>query len=180
MGKTVLKFGLIAGAIVSVLMLIPIAFMGFEGNMQILEILGYTSMLISLSFVFIGVKSYRDKQRDGTIGFWRALGVGVLITFVASIIYVASWMIYKNVSDVDFISVYKEHMIADIQQSGVSQQQIDFEIASMEQMMELYENPVIQILFTFMEIFPVGLLVALISAAILTRRKRKEAVPKVS
>ncbi len=70
---------------------------------------------------------------------------------------------------------YYEQNIEKIRSSGDSETQIQAKIVDMEKWRELYKNPLIQIGFTFLEIFPVGLLITLISAAILKKKQTKAA-----
>jgi len=170
MQKLILKFGLIAGSIVSAFMLISISFIGDLIDFGTGEILGYISMIAALSAVFIGIKSYRDKELNGTIGFAKAFQVGLLITLVASLIYVISWVIYINTSDSDFINDYKAYMIAELEKSAESQEVMEQKLAEIESATEMYQNPIAQIAITFLEIFPVGLLVSLIAAALLQKK----------
>ena len=89
MRKIVLTFGLIAGGILSLMMLLTIPFMdqiGFERG----EVIGYTTMVLAFLMIFFGVKSYRDNVAGGTVSFGRAFLVGLLITAVASVCYVAT------------------------------------------------------------------------------------------
>ena len=173
MKRIVLICGLIAGAIVSTFMVCSIAICyangSFEGNIWV----GYASMLLAFSLVFVGIKNYRDKQNNGVISFGKAFKVGLLISLVASTVYVAVWLIDYYVFVPDFMDVYTSHMIEKAKESGETAAKIQEDIAKMEQSAKLYETPIGVIAFTYFEILPVGLIVTLISALIL---KRKTAV----
>lgn len=172
MTKNVLTFGIIAGVINSVLMLSATPLYTEEGKMdfQIGEIMGYLSMIIALSMIFFGIRSYRDRQLNGKISFGRAFRVGLLITLVASAIYIAGWMIYSNLGPgQDFMDQYFEYSVEQLRESGRPQEVVQREIDEMREFKEWYRNPLVQIGVTFMEIFPVGLVISLISAGLLRR-----------
>ncbi len=127
-------------------------------------------MIIALSAIFVGVKSYRDKELAGSISFGNAFKVGLLMALVASAFYVAGWMVYVNTAGENFMDMYYEQNIEKVKNSGDSEAEIHAKIADMEKFRELYKNPLVKIGVTFLEIFPVGLLIALISAAVLKKK----------
>jgi hypothetical protein len=167
--KIVLIFGIIAGIIVSAMLFMSMATgsVDFENG----ELLGYATMIIALSTIFFGIKTYRDKHLNGSIKFGKGFLMGLYITLIASIMYTASWMIILNTSGENFMEEYYQYSVEQLKQSGQSQAEIDLQIQQMEEFKELYKNPIVQIGVTFLEIFPVGLLISLISAAILRKRK---------
>jgi len=175
MRRYVLIFGSIAGLVLVVMMFVAAPFLGEDANYDTAEWLGYISMIVALSAIFIGIKSYRDKESNGFISFGNAFKVGLFITLVASVFYVAGWMLYMNTLNTNFMDNYYEQNIEKIRSSGDSETQIQAKIVDMEKWRELYKNPLIQIGFTFLEIFPVGLLITLISAAILKKKQTKAA-----
>jgi hypothetical protein len=92
MKKTVLTYGLIAGLIVSVIMLGSMPFMkNIDGIWGM--VIGYTSQIIAFAFIFVAVKTYREKEGNGTITFGKAFQIGLYISLIASTMYVISWMI---------------------------------------------------------------------------------------
>jgi len=127
-------------------------------------------MIVALSTIFIGIKNYRDKEQNGIISFAKAFQVGLLITLVASVFYVAGWVAYMNTSDSDFTEKYGQYLIDELREAGEPQEVIDSKMAEIESFSELYKNPLVQIGYTFLEIFPVGLLVSLIAAALLKKK----------
>jgi len=170
MKKTVWTFGLISGAILSVIMLVTVPFqdaIGWDKG----EILGYTTMLLAGLLIYFGVRSYRDLV-GGELGFGRALAVGVMIAAVASVCYVATWeVIYYKLSP-DFPQKYQAHMIENARAKGASQAKIDKTVADAQKFAEMYKNPAINAAITFLEPLPVGLVIALISAGLLGRRRK--------
>ena len=169
MKKVILIFGIIAGIIVSAMLFISMAggSMDFENG----ELLGYATMIIALSTIFFGIKTYRDKYLNGSIRFGKAFLMGLYISLVASTMYMASWMIIINTYGADFMDEYYQYSVEKLKNSGEEQQEIDLQIQQMEEYKELYKSPVVQIGVTYLEILPVGLLISLISATILRRRK---------
>jgi hypothetical protein len=174
MKKTVLTFGLLSGAVISAMMLLTLPFqdaIGFDRGV----IVGYTSMVLAFLLIFFGVRSYRDNVANGTIGFGRALAVGVLIAVVSSICYVATWeVIYFKVSP-DFLAKYQTYTLERARAQGQSEEAIARRKAELDSFAEMYNNPVFNAAVTFVEPLPVGLIIALVSAGVLSRRKTSSA-----
>jgi len=170
MKKTVLTFGLISGFIASVLMIATIPFVeqiGFDRTM----IVGYTSIVLSFLLVFFGIRSYRENVGGGYISFGRAFSVGILITLISCVFYVFTWEIaYFNFLP-DFSEKYSNYILESARSSGASAEEIAAQREQFQRMAVLYQNPVFNSLVTFMEPFPIGLLVSLISAAVLRKRR---------
>jgi Protein of unknown function (DUF4199) len=177
MRKVTLTYGLLAGAIVSVLMLLAIVLWGkgainFDNSMFI----GYASMVIALSMIFFGIKSYRDNYQNGAIKFVKGLQVGLLITLLASLMYAASWeTFYQTIPEIKatFMDKYAEHTLNQMKAKGASPAEIDQKAKAMADMAEIYKNPVIRFGFTVLEILPVGIVITLVCAAALRRKDRQ-------
>ncbi len=171
MRKVVLTFGLIAGAMLSAMMLLTLPFMdkiGFDKG----EIIGYTTMVLAFLMVFFGVKSYRDNVAGGSVTFGRAFRVGLMITAVASVCYVATWqLVYYKIAP-DFGEKYTAFAVEKAKKSGATDAQIAATRKEMTEMMEWYKNPLVNIAITFLEPLPVGLVFTLVTAGVLSRRRR--------
>ena len=172
MKKTVLTFGLISGFIMIAMMTISLVLsdrIGFGHNL----VLGYTILVLGSLLIFFGIRSYRENIGGGQISFGRAFAVGILITVVASVCYVVCWeIIYFNFMP-DFADKYAAYIVEQARAGGASQQMIDAKLAEMKGLKALLDNPLYNGLMTFAEPFPIGLLVTLISAAVLRTRKAK-------
>lgn len=171
MRKIVLTFGLIAGAILSAMMLITLPFLdqiGFDKG----AIIGYTTMVLAFLMVFVGVKSYRDNVAGGSVTFGRAFRVGLLITAVASVCYVATWeLIYYQLAP-DFADKYAAYTVDKARQSGATDAQIAERTEQMAKFREMYKNPLVNIALTLLEPLPVAIVVTLVAAGVLSRRRR--------
>ena len=169
MKKTVLTFGLIGGAIMAAMMFATLPFMdkiGFDKG----AIVGYTGMILAFMLVFFGIRSYRENVSDGHITFGRAFAVGILITLVACACYVVAWEILYFKFMPDFVEKYSSYVIEKARASGATQQAIDAQLQQMKSFKQMYDNPFINAAITFTEPFPIGLIVTLISAAILRKK----------
>ena len=179
MKKNILIYGLIAGALVSTFMIYTVNNMSHcEGSVDYNTsmLVGYASMLIAFSLVFVGIRNYRDKYNGGVISFGKAFKMGTLMVLVASTVYVIAWLIDYSFFIPDFLEKYSAHMLEELKSSGASASEIEAQKTEMAWFAEQYKNPFFNALMTYMEILPVGLLVTLISSLIL---KRKAAVSPV-
>lgn len=167
MKKVVIKYGLIAGIIVALLMSISI---GNINDFNIGLIVGYSSMLIAFSFVFIGIKNYRDQFNGGVISFGNAFKIGILIVLIASTLYVIAWLINFTFFNPDYLDKYTINAIQELKASGKSAKEIAIETKEMEDFAKQFQNPLINAMYTYSEILPVGLIVTLLSALILKRK----------
>ena len=178
MKRTVLIYGAIAGAVVSAFMSIMMIITANEETVHTgasSMVIGYLGMLIAFTFIFVAIKSYRDKQNGGIISFGKAFSMGLLIALLASTLYVITWaVVYKN-----FLPNYMDrYCAAMIEQAKVSLAGADLEakIAEINKAKEMYATPWGFTLFTYAEILPVGILVSLIAAFVLKRKGLKVAV----
>ena len=167
--KYVLIYGGIAGAIVVSIISATIA-MDLPSHATSMWV-GYLIMLAALSLIFVGTKRYRDIECGGVIKFGQAFGLGLGMAAVAALIYMIGWEIYlaasgPGVTD-EYMGKYTAGILKDMRAEGATQAAIDAKAAEMRDLTESYRNPLFRMPLTFVEIFPVGLLVALVSAALL-------------
>jgi|GEM_PF-141398 len=179
MFRKILIYGVVAGLIVGV-QLSAIVITMHDHDSRYGMLIGYTTMLIGLSTVFVAIKRHRDTDLGGVIGFWPALGLGLGISVVAGILYVVSWESAVSITHLDFAGHYAAAMIADKKASGVSAAELAKFTAEMEQFKIQYANPLYRWPMTFIEIFPVGVLVSLVSAGLLCNSRFLPARPRAS
>jgi hypothetical protein len=169
MKKTVLTFGLIAGFIISVLMGGSLLLSDKIGTGHSM-VLGYTIMVASFLLVYFGIRSYRDNVLGGEISFGRAFACGLLISLITSVCYVAMWeILYFNFMP-HFMDSYFAEQVQNARSAGLDSATTAARVAALKHTQELYQNPIVNIAYTFIEPLPVGLLITLISAAVLRRK----------
>lgn len=164
--RTILIFGVASGLIVAVPMFLMLA-LAEPGGAHSSPLAGYLMMLLALSLIFVGVKRYRDRALGGVIKFAPALLVGLAISAVAGLIYVIGWEITLAATDYAFADTYSAALIEAERAKGAPPADIERLAAEMEVFKAQYANPLFRLPMTFIEIFPVGLVISLISAALL-------------
>lgn len=173
MKKTVWTFGLISGAILSAMMLLTMPFIdeiGYDTGM----VIGYTTMVLSFLLIFFGIRSYRDNVAGGRISLGRAMAVGSLIALISSVCYVATWELLYFKFAPEYAENIQAMMIEKARSEGGTPEEVAARVAEMEEFAEMYRNPAINAAITFLEPLPVGLVIALVSAGILSRGRREE------
>jgi hypothetical protein len=168
MKRTILTFGLISGGFSSLMMVATVPFehkIGFDHA----EFVGYTLIVLSFLLVFFGIRSYRENLGNGQITFGKGFAVGICITLISCIFYVLTWEILYFTILHDFMDKYGAYMIEKLRASGANADMIAAQIQELKRYKQLYENPLFNAAVTFIEPFPVGLGITLISAAILRK-----------
>ncbi len=167
MKKNIIIYGIIAGIIVSILMLFSIS---IKMDYDISLFVGYASMLLAFSLVFVGIRNYRNNYNNGVVSFGKAFKIGITIVLIASTIYVIAWLIDYVYFVPDYLEKYSAHMIDKLKEGGASQIEIDKQTKEMADFAVMYKNPFFNAMMTYVEILPVGLIVTLISSLILKRK----------
>lgn len=165
MNRIIPIYGIIAGAIVSALMLFNITLIPGEHGAGS-QIFGFASMILAFGFVFVAVKQYRDQVKGGVIKFWPAFQVALGVTAVASVIYVITWEIYFNATGGVWIEEYIDGIIANEQAKGLAGDALEAFADRMRQSVQSYRNWWYRIPATFIEILPLGVVIDLIAAGL--------------
>lgn len=167
MFRKIVCYGSLAGLMVGIPLFTLAVFMHGHPPLKYGVALGFLTMLIALSAVFLAIKRHRDDDLGGVIRFWPALGLGLGISLVASVFYVLAWEAALAYTGMDFASDYAKALIAEQQDQGVSPEALARFSAEMEQFKLQYAQPLYRLPMTMAEVFPVGVLVSLVSAAVL-------------
>lgn len=169
MQRIILIYGASAG--LAVILSIILGLMVSDGaeTPQVQQWLGYLIMLVALSLIFAGIKRYRDQHLGGAIRFGKALLVGLGIAAVAGVVYAVVWEIYLALTDYAFIDAYTQGVMARQRAEGVAGAELQALTDDLATLKARYANPLFRLPMTFLEIFPVGAVITLISAALLRR-----------
>jgi hypothetical protein len=174
--KTILIFGLISGFLASVLMCTTVPLLRTDHGNKAL-VIGYATIVLAGLLIFFGIRSYRDNVAGGAVTFGRAFTIGIGITLISCVIYVVTWeIVYFNFLP-HFMDSYFAAQIQRVQASAGSPETIQAKVAAIRQSQIAYQNPLINALYTFIEPFPVDLLITLISAAVLRKKPQSSSLP---
>jgi len=172
MKKNVLIFGTIAGLILLIVLLTSTIACynsdNFNGNMW----LGYGSMLVAFSLIFVGIKNVRDKVNNGFITFGGAFKVGLYIALIASTVYVITWLFEYYLIMPDFMDKYIAHVLREAAKDGATAAELKSQKDDMAMYVNMYKNPFGVVVLTYLEVLPIGIVIALIAALILKRKPK--------
>jgi len=172
MKKIVVTCGIIGGLISIGWYIFSVQVFKLDMSMNARLFFGYASMVLAFSLIFVGVKNFRDNYNGGVISFGGAMKVALLITAVASTVYVGVWLIDYYFFTPDYMEKYAASVLAGLKASHANQARIDKEMAQITEYAKIYKNPFFNALMTYAEIAPVGIVISLIAALILKNKSK--------
>lgn len=176
--KNIITYGLISGIIISCWQVYSIAACYSRGDFDGNILLSYFIFILAFLLVFVAVRNYRDKYNDGIISFGKAFKTGLFTALLTSTIYAVVWVVDYYVFIPDFMDKYSAHVIHQTQNSGASAAEIAAKTKEINMMRKMYDTPVMVVLLTYMEVFPVGLIISVIAALVLKRKKKSGYKPE--
>ncbi|KAA1247740.1 DUF4199 domain-containing protein [Aquimarina sp. RZ0] len=168
MKNTVLRYGIYSAITISILFLLG-WLIGKNLSYATQEIIGYTTMIVSLMFVFFGIKQYRDKENNGAVSFGKALIIGMLISLFASLAFGLIDVIYIKYINPNFATEYYTHIVEEMENS-LPEAEFKAKLAEIEAQKELFSSPVMNFLLMSATVFIIGFIISLISGLILQRK----------
>lgn len=170
MKNTVFRYGI--GSALSIFILFLISSLLLKGvDFKTQEIYGYVSIIVSLSFVYFGIKHFRDTKNQGLLSFGKGLILGLLITLFASITFGVYNVVYVEFIDPNFMTEYYQHSVEQISKT-LSGAELQAKIKEMEAEKEMFSSPIMNFLLMFLTVFMIGLIISLISSLILQNKKQ--------
>ncbi len=167
MKKTILRFGLYGVITICLLSILIWSLVKVVDNTTA-EIIGYSSMVVSLLFVFFGIKHFRDRENNGVVTFAKALLIGVLISLIVSVAFGILDIIYVKFVNPDFMTDYYEGMLEQAQTLPAEEFEILKEELNAEK--EMFLNPFMHFFIMSMMVFVIGFIISLLSALLLQRK----------
>lgn len=168
MKKTILRFGLYGVFAVLGLSILIWSLIGVADDTTG-EIIGYTSMVLSLLFVFFGIKHFRDKENHGLVSFGKALLIGILISLIVSLAFGALDLFYVKFINPDFMTDYYTRNLEQLQ-ATLPAEEFEIRKVELESEKEMFMNPFMHFFFMSMMVFVIGFIISLLSALILQRK----------
>ena len=152
MQSTIIKYGIYSGITAAVLFILGLVF-GQEADFGTREILGYASIVVSLLFVFFGIKHFRDRENSGIVSFKQALQLGLAISILAGVGVAVVDTIYTTFINPEFFNEFAQMM----KDQGREDEVMDIGSGMMAVIM-------------FVTVFVIGFIISLLSALILQRK----------
>lgn len=168
MKSTVIKYGLYALLSGFLFFGLPFIF-GMGVDFDYGELIGYTSMILSLLFVYFGIKHYRNKVNSGKVSLGKAIAIGMLITLFSAVGVALFDYIYTTQINPDFASQYLDYSIKKME-ATLSPEELKVKSAELIQQMEDYGSPGFMALMMFASVIILGFIISLISGLILQRK----------
>lgn len=168
MKNTIIKYGLYALISGFIFFGLPF-FLGMGVDFDYGELIGYTSMILSLLFVYFGIKHYRDKVNNGKVSLGKAIGIGMLIALFSAVGVAVFDYLYTTQINPDFASEYLEYSINKMKET-FSPEEVKIEAAKLTQQIEDYGSPSFMAFMMFASVMILGFIISLISGLILQRK----------
>ncbi|GAB4510581.1 MAG: DUF4199 domain-containing protein [Bacteroidota bacterium] len=168
MKQTVLRYGAYGALTICVLFIISWYALG-NLSMSVQELLGYVSIIVSLSFVFFGIKHFRDRENEGKVSFKKALIIGILISIITALAFGLLDVLYTEVLNPEFMDTYYEEVIQEMR-TNLPSEEFQVKLAELESQREQFSNPLLSFIFMGMTVFLIGFIISLLSSLILQRK----------
>ncbi len=177
MKRIVLIFGLVLGTILATNTVYMMSRVCSNPDFETNDVLGYAAMVIVFSLTFFGIRNYRNKQLNGVISLGKAFKTGALIALIGATVYVVVGLSYYYVFAPNFLDQYAQHVLHQASRHGATAAELTAKTQELAEFKEMYKNPLFAILISYMEVLPIGLIVAFVSALILKRKSGKTPYP---
>jgi Protein of unknown function (DUF4199) len=174
MKNTIIKYGLISGAISALgILLVTLVLksygfekVGFDNSAYV----GYTLIILSMAVIFFGIKAYRDNENEGQVTFVKGLLIGLGIALISAVCYSLMWLVVYYNFIPNFMEDYAKFSTNQLKSSGASEAELSKNAAQLQQFKDLYKTPFGIFAVTLIEPLPIGVLGALVCAFILKKK----------
>lgn len=170
MKSTGIKFGIYSSGVLVVLFSLQFLFedaMSYSTS----EIYGYVSIILALSFVYFGIRNYRDALNNGLVSFSKALKIGLIITLLASITFGLINLVYTEIINPDFTNEYYAQSIEKFRET-LSEAEFQLKLKELEAQKDMFSNPLVGFSVMALTVFIIGFIITLISGLLLQRKKQ--------
>lgn len=152
-----LKYGFIGGLVIVIYTLILMV--ADLGTNKWLSSLGY---IILIGAIVIAIKEYK-KSNSGYVAYGQGLGIGTLVSAVIGLMAGIFMWIYTSFVDQNYMSNLMEAQRIELEDRGMSDEQIDSAIA----MGQSFQGPVMTIVASLVGYIIIGFIFSLIISAIM-------------
>ncbi len=170
MKKTILKYGAYGALTICVLSIA--SWYGLSTlSLPVQEILGYVTIILSLCFVYFGIRHFRDKENGGVVSFKQALTMGILISLITALIFGLLDVFYTEVLNPGFMDYYYAEITENLK-GTLPPDELRIQLAELEEQKAQFSNPFLSFAFMASTVFVIGFIVSLLSSLVLQRKSK--------
>lgn len=170
MKKIIIPYGMSGVAVMVIVMLSTFFIFRNKHNWELQEVIGYATIVVSLSFVYFGIRRWRDKYNSGRLSFGRGLGIGTLISLFPSVAFgLLSWIEIRFL-DPEYLDKYYSYYVEKLKRSTPAEE-LNATLQQMAKDREMFSSPLAQFFVMFLTVFIIGFIITIISTLILRRNK---------
>jgi heme/copper-type cytochrome/quinol oxidase subunit 2 len=169
MKQVIFRYGLYATLVIMVLGALDFFVVSKYADDTLQEVAGYLTMLLSMIFVFMGIRHYRDRVNGGSLSFVQGLKIGVLIVLIPAVFFGLFDVLFTEVLQPGWKETYYTHYIDQVK-ANTPPAKLAAALKKATDEKEMFANPVFQFLLMSATVFIIGLMVTIISALTLRRK----------
>lgn len=179
MRKTILRYGLFGISLM--LLILFVVFLVFRNDYrwEVQEVIGYVTIVLSLVFVYFGIRHWRDNYNSGKLSFAQGLKLGTLITLFPAVGFGLFTLLQINVLDPDFNNKYYGHYVQKVKAS-TPPAELEATLQKLEIEKEMFANPLMQFVLMFLTVFLIGIVITVLSALFLQRKNSEGKMSQVN
>ncbi len=166
MQKLILRYSIYAALTLIVIGLFNFTVLS-KMSYEVQEIAGYLSIFLSMIFVFLGIKQYRDQINGGKLSFVEGLKVGTLIILIPAIAFGLLDLVYTELINPAWKEQYYTHYLE--QYKSLPAAEFEKMKAQLKAQQDMFSSPGLQFLIMSMTVFVLGMIVTVISSLTLRR-----------
>lgn len=172
MRKTVVRFGFMGVVLMFVILTIEFLIFRKKYNFDVQEIIGYITIILSLSFVYFGIRHWRDNYNSGSLSFGEGFKLGLLITLFPSLAFGLLSLFEIGVLDPEFNDKYYAHAVQKLKAS-TPPDELPQELQKLDSQKEMFSSPFVQFGAMCLTVFLIGIVITVIATLILQKSKNK-------
>ena len=168
MNAVIFRYGILGALAILVLGSIHLFLLMPNNSWETNEVFGYLTMILSMVFVFFGVRHYRDRVNNGILTFGQGLKVGMLIVLIPAVFFGLFTILYIEVINPGWQDQYYGDMLVKLK-ANTPPEKLDEKVREFERMRQMFDKPIFQFLLMAGTVLVIGFIASIISAITLRR-----------
>jgi hypothetical protein len=146
--------------------------LGMEKDPAVQKINNFTNIAIPAVIIFLGIREQRAGEGNGYLTFGKGFSTGMMIALIGGVISTVFTYLYFTILNPGIVTYIKLKQEEEMLKRGMSESQVE----SMAENMDTWTSPGMMTAFVFLGILLLGLVISLISSAILKKENPAEQI----